>query len=89
MSKQKVCDFASDCPGGEDENECVKPIAGFTNGDLGNWQIGTADTSGGSSRRLLAAAFSWQPIEADESVEPPFDHTSGRLKALRYKVSLV
>ena len=83
MSKQKVCDFAADCPGGEDENGCVAPHASFTNGDLGNWQIVAADTSGGSSRRLLAATYSWHPIQADDNVKPSIDHTSGRSKALR------
>ena len=72
-----MCDFASDCPGGEDENSCVRPLSSFTNGDLGNWKIDAADTSsGGSSRRLLAATYSWQPIQADENVEPKIDHTS-------------
>jgi hypothetical protein len=81
VSKQKVCDFASDCPGGEDESGCVKPFTGFTNGDLGNWQIDAAESSsGGNSRRLLAVSYRWQPIQADDTVDPNIDHTSnGRL----------
>ncbi|CAB4000024.1 MAM and LDL-receptor class A domain-containing 2 [Paramuricea clavata] len=76
VSKQKVCDFSSDCPGGEDENGCVKPFSNFNNGDLGNWQIDVADTSGGgSSRRLLALSYRWGPIQADDTVDPNLDHT--------------
>ena len=64
----------------------MKPSSNFNNGDLGNWQIDVADTSGGgSSRRLLALSYRWGPIQADDTVDPNLDHTfNGRFKTLSY-----
>lgn len=53
----------------------MSAFSSFNNGDLGNWQIDSADTSGGGSRRLLALSYQWEPVQADDNVLPKVDHT--------------